>query len=122
MEEAPAVPAFNVIAADKIKGSDVFNTVGDKLGTIDAVMLDRATGKALYAVLSFGGFLGLGEKHYPLPWSLLTFNEEKDGYTVNLDRQQLEGGPNYDRSAEFNWSADYGRKIDAYYGARSYWA
>jgi hypothetical protein len=84
-------------------------------------MINKATGRAIYAVMSFGGFLGMGEKFHPLPWATLKYDAHKGGYVVNLDKKQLEGAPNYDRSPEFKWTSDYGRKVDSYYKAPSYW-
>jgi hypothetical protein len=84
-------------------------------------MIDKVTGRAIYAVMSFGGFLGMGEKSHPLPWATLKYDTQKGGYLVNLDKKLLEGGPNYDRNSEFKWTPDYGRKVDSYYKAPSYW-
>jgi hypothetical protein len=71
--------------------------------------------------MSFGGFLGMGQKHHPLPWSTLKFDETKDGYVVNLDKKRLLAAPTYDRSVDFKWTPEYGRKVDSYYDAPSYW-
>ena len=84
-------------------------------------MIDKISGKAIYAVMAFGGFLGLGEKQHPLPWSSLTYDEGKGGYVVNLDKRKLEDAPTLDPDEAFQWTPDYGRRIDMYYGAPSYW-
>jgi hypothetical protein len=110
-----------LIAADKVEGTSVYNPAGEKLGTIDYVMLDKATGRAVYAILSFGGFLGLGESYHPLPWSVLKYDTRHGGYVVNLDRQTLKNAPWHHERAGFDWTADYGRQIDKYYGVASYW-
>ena len=121
MVEATSITSGTLIAADKVKGTDVYNLAGDKLGSVDDIMIDKVTGRAIYAVMSFGGFLGMGDQHYPPPWATLKYDTQKGGYVVNLDKKQLEGAPNYDRNSEFKWTPEYGRKVDTYYKAPSYW-
>ena len=119
--QAISITSGNLIAADKVNGTSVYNLAGEKLGSVDDIMIDKISGRAIYAVLSFGGFLGMGEKYHPLPWATLKYDAQKGGYVVNLDKKQLEGAPNYDRDSEFKWTPDYGRKVDSYYKAPSYW-
>jgi len=109
-----------LIAADKVEGASVFNPAGEKLGSIDHVMLDKVTGQAVYAIMAFGGFLGIGEQYWPVPWSQLKYDNDQGGYVVNLDKRQLEGAPSYE-GANFIWTPEYGRTVDKYYGTRSYW-
>ena len=121
MAEATSITSGTLIAAEKVKGTDVYNRAGEKLGSVEDIMIDKVSGRAIYAVMSFGGFLGMGEKHHPLPWATLKYDTQKGGYVVNLDKKQLEGAPNYDRDSEFKWTPDYGRKVDSYYNAPSLW-
>jgi len=121
MSEAASITSKSLIAADKVKGTKVYNPAGEDLGTIDDIMIDKASGRAIYAVMSFGGFLGMGEKFHPLPWATLKYDEQKGGYLVNLDKKVLEAAPNYDRGSQFAWTPDYGRKVDSYYNTTSYW-
>ena len=121
MTEATQITSGTLIAADKVKGTNVYNTVGEKLGSVDDIMIDKISGRAIYAVMSFGGFLGMGEKYHPLPWSTLNYDAQKGGYVVNLDKKVLEAAPNYDRGSQFSWTPDYGRKVDSYYNTTSYW-
>ena len=121
MAEATSITSGSLIAADKVEGTNVYNLAGDKLGSVDDIMIDKVSGRAIYAVMSFGGFLGMGEKYHPLPWATLKYDAQKGGYVINLDKKQLEGAPNYDRDSEFDWTPDYGRKVDSYYNAPSYW-
>jgi sporulation protein YlmC with PRC-barrel domain len=121
MADVTKITSGSLIAAEKVNGTDVYNMDGDKLGTVDDIMLDKISGKAIYAVMSFGGFLGMGEKQHPLPWSSLTYDESKGGYVVNLDKKRLENAPTLDRDEDFEWTPDYGRSIDKYYGAPTYW-
>ncbi len=111
----------NLIGAEKVSGTNVYNPAGDKLGSVEDVMIDKVSGKAVYAIMSFGGFLGIGEKHHPLPWSSLKYDTSKEGYVVNLDKKMLEGAPSYEGD-DFAWTPDYGRSVDKYYGAPSYWS
>lgn len=109
-----------LISADKVKGTIVYNANEERLGSIDSVMIDKQSGKVAYAVMSFGGFLGIGEKYHPLPWDGLTYDEGVGGYRVNLTRESLEGAPSYDRDTVDSF--DYGRDaggIDDYYGRQT---
>ena len=121
MAEATSITSGTLIAAEKVKGTDVYNRAGEKLGSVEDIMIDKVSGRAIYAVMSFGGFLGMGEKHHPLPWATLKYDTQKGGYVVNLDKKQLEGAPSYDRDSEFKWTPDYGRKGDSYYNVPSLW-
>lgn len=122
MADVTSITSGSLIAAEKVNGTSVYNTAGDKLGSIDDIMLDKNSGRAIYAVMSFGGFLGMGEKFHPLPWSTLKYDETKSGYVVNLDKKLLQDAPNYDRNAKFEWTPDYGRKVDSYYKTPTYWS
>ena len=117
MTEATSITTGTLIAADKVNGTDVYDLAGEKLGNVEDIMIDKVSGRAIYALMSFGGFLGIGEKSHPLPWATLKYDAQKGGYVVNLDKKQLEGAPNYDRGSNFKWTPDYGRKVDSYYNA-----
>jgi len=79
-------------------------------------MVDKRSGQVEYAVLSFGGFLGIGDDHYPLPWSLLTYNERLGGYEVNISEDQLKDAPRYRSDESWDWAdRTRGRRIDDYY-------
>ncbi|HZM57174.1 MAG TPA: PRC-barrel domain-containing protein [Acidimicrobiales bacterium] len=121
MSEATSITSGTLIAADKVKGTNVYNLAGDKLGSVDDIMIDKVSGRAIYAVMSFGGFLGMGEKYHPLPWATLKYDAQKGGYVINLDKKLLEGAPNYDSGSAFEWTPEYGRKVDSYYKTPSYW-
>jgi sporulation protein YlmC with PRC-barrel domain len=107
----------NLIGSDKVEGTAVYGSDSAKIGSIERVMIDKMTGKVSYAVLSFGGFLGMGDEHYPLPWHSLKYNTQLGGYVINLTEAQLKGAPSYDTDDEWNWS-DPGRTrtVDDYYG------
>ncbi|WP_213980055.1 PRC-barrel domain-containing protein [Sphingomonas sp. dw_22] len=106
-----------LIASDKVEGTAVYNNQDERLGTVERFMVDKATGQVEYAVLSFGGLFGVGQKHYPLPWRALTYDTDKGGYVVNLTRDQIEGAPSYDNEADRPvYDRDYGTRIYDYYG------
>lgn len=105
------------ISSSRVEGTDVYNLMGEKLGAIDDLIIDKRNGHVRYAALEFGGFLGLGTDRYPLPWSMLTYDTEKDGYVVNLDMNQLTSAPRYAKDEAPVYSDDYGRGVYAYYGA-----
>jgi hypothetical protein len=87
-----------------------------KLGTIERLMIDKVSGQVRYAVMSSGGFLGMGESYHPLPWGILNYNAEEGAYVVDLDRNTLEGAPHYLGSNEPDWSdRDYNVRVFEYY-------
>jgi sporulation protein YlmC with PRC-barrel domain len=106
-----------VIAASKVNGTNVYNPGGDKLGSIYDVMLNKQSGRATYAIMSFGGFLGIGEKYHPLPWAELRYDPVQDGYVVNIDRGMLEGAPAYDSYDTTAWgdASVWGPRVNDYY-------
>lgn len=105
-----------LIAATKVKGTSVYNRKGESLGSIDDVMIDKRSGQVSYAIMSFGGFLGMGESYHPLPWQVLDYDERQGGYVVDLDKDRLKAAPSYERDAAPDWeSGEYGRKVDDYY-------
>jgi sporulation protein YlmC with PRC-barrel domain len=106
-----------LIASNKVEGTAVYNRQGERLGSIYNFMVDKRSGQVEYAVLSFGGFLGIGEDYYPLPWKALTYDTALGGYVVDLDKDRLRNAPNYAASDNPDWrDPDYGRRIDDYYG------
>jgi hypothetical protein len=112
----------NLIGSDKVQGTPVYRSNGERVGTIERVMFDKLSGKVAYAVMSFGGFMGIGEDYYPLPWSLLAYNERLDGYEVNVSEQQLKGAPKYSKHETWDWSdRARGRKVSAYYDVTPFW-
>ena len=112
----------SLISSDKVEGTAVYDRRGEKLGSIHSVMIDKISGKVAYAVMSFGGFLGMGDSYHPLPWHVLTYDTGQGGYVVDLDRNTLEGAPTYGTSETPNWSdRRWGQQVHDYYGSRPYW-
>ena len=86
----------SAILASRVKGTSVYNTTGDKIGTVEDIVLDKQSNQIMFAALGFGGQLGMGEKYYPVPWSLLDYSEDKGGYVVPLNKDTLDKAPAYE--------------------------
>jgi len=86
----------SAILASKVKGTPVYNGAGEKIGTVEDIVLDKLSNQIMFAALGFGGFAGLGEKYYPVPWSMLDYSEDKGGYIVPLDKDRIQNAPAYD--------------------------
>ncbi|MBI1179804.1 MAG: PRC-barrel domain containing protein [Alphaproteobacteria bacterium] len=111
-----------LIAADKVEGTRVYDLEGNRIGSIENIMIDKLTGKVAYADMSFGGFLGIGERHHPLPWNLLKYNTKIDGYEVAIDRDKLEKAPTFEPDDHPDWEdPSWGQQIHAYYNVTPYW-
>ena len=85
----------SAILASKVKGTTVYSESGDKIGTVEDIVLDKESNQILFAALGFGGLLGMGEKYYPVPWSLLDYDEDKGGYVAPLNKDLLENAPSF---------------------------
>lgn len=105
-----------LIASNKVEGTSVYNHKGEKLGAIYNFMVDKRSGQVEYAVLQFGGFLGIGSDYYPLPWQVLTYHEREGGYVIDLDKETLNEAPRYAAHAEPDFDETYGRQIHQFYG------
>lgn len=105
----------DLISSDKVEGTSVYNRNGDKLGSISRFMVGKRDGRVSYAVLSFGGFLGMGTDEYTLPWEKLDYDVSQGGYVVDVTKDQLEKAPRYERDSQYNRS--YYEGVSGYYGA-----
>jgi hypothetical protein len=105
-----------LIASNKVEGTAVYNRSGERLGEVYNFMVDKYSGQVAYAVMSFGGFLGIGEQYHPLPWKVLTYDTGMDGYVVDLDAETLRGAPTFARNEVPDWgSREWGTRIHDYY-------
>jgi len=111
---------LSLIASDKVEGTAVYGVDRQKIGRIDNVMIDKLGGKVAYAVLSFGGFLGLGTEHYPLPWPMLKYDESLGGYLINLSSERFKNAPRYGENENWEWTSENRTKVDRFYEATSY--
>jgi hypothetical protein len=107
----------NLIGSDKVEGTAVYGADDRKIGSIERVMIDKISGRVSYVVLGFGGFLGLGNDHYPLPWQSLKYDTGIGGYRTGVTEDQLRGAPKYSGENDWNWSdTARNRALDEYYG------
>jgi sporulation protein YlmC with PRC-barrel domain len=111
-----------VLAASTLAGDAVKNSAGEDLGKIDEIMIDIPTGRVAYAVLSFGGFLRMGNRLFAVPWDVLTVDEDRKHFILDVDKGHLENAPGFDKD---NWpdmaDRSFGTKIYGYYGRTPYW-
>jgi uncharacterized protein YrrD len=112
----------SVLAASTLEGDTVRNSAGDDLGKIDKIMIDIPTGKVAYAVLSIGGFLGMGNRLFAIPWSVLKVDEDEKVFLLDVVKSVLENAPGFDKD---NWpdmsDTNWGTKVFNYYHAEPYW-
>jgi PRC-barrel domain len=94
----------SLIGSDKVEGTAVYGPDDRNIGTVQRVMIDKISGKVAYAVVSFGGFLGMGEDYYPIPWAKLDYDTSLGGYRVDITEDQLKGAPKFNRGTDWNWS------------------
>jgi hypothetical protein len=93
-----------LIASDRVEGTAVCRPdTGRSIGTIQRLMIDKQTGQVAYAVMTFGGFLGLGERHFPIPWSALRYDPRWEGYVTDITAEQLKDSPSHAADEEFDW-------------------
>lgn len=114
-----AFPGVILISSEDVEGTKVFDLNGNEIGTIDHLMIDKVSGQVRYAVLSFGGFLGLGHKHYPLLWSSLTYDKTREGYSTNVTEDQLKDAPEF---SDDSWAdRDWESRMHQHYNVQPYW-
>jgi hypothetical protein len=105
-----------LIGSDKVEGTPVYDAKGEKMGAIERVMINKRSGQVAYAVLRFGGFLGIGSDDYPIPWASLTYDTSLGGYCLDSTEEQLKGAPKY-AGDRWDWNdRERGRKVYEYYG------
>jgi hypothetical protein len=109
----------SLIGSDKVEGTAVYGPDEQKIGSIERVMIEKTSGRVSYAVLGFGGLLGIGNDHYPLPWNALKYDTRLGGYRTGITVDELNGAPKYESESGWDW-ADQGRtkSVDDYYGSR----
>jgi hypothetical protein len=114
--DVPRHETAGLISSDKVEGTAVYDSDGERVGSIHSVMIGKIDGKVAYAVLSFGGFLGIGSNHYPVPWQQLRYDTGLDGYVVGMTKAQIEGAPSYDPSPDwYRRSGTWHNDVDAYW-------
>ena len=111
--EPESVETSSLIASDKVEGTSVINRDGHKIGRILNFMVNKQSGKVEYAVMSFGGFFGMGEEHYPIPWNQLDYDVEQRGFVVDIEKEKLANGPKYSAGSSPLYDPAY---LSSYYG------
>ena len=121
--DTPSDPSGRLISAAKVEGTNVYDRAGEKLGTVQGLMIDKQSGRIAYAILGFGGFLGIGDKSHPMPWQTMRYDTGLGGYVVDIDRSTLEGAPAYaaDEQAALDDEA-FGRRVHDHYGVEPVWS
>ena len=104
-----------LIASDKVEGTRVYDRDGNRLGTVMNFMVDKRSGQAEYAVMQFGGILGIGNEYYPIPWQMLDYDTDKGGYVVEITKAMLDNAPHY-REERPIFDRAYGESVYGYYG------
>jgi len=112
----------SLIGSDRVEGTPVRRTDGSKVGTIERLMIDKLSGNVAYAVLSFGGFLGMGQKHLPIPWARLHYDRTLGAYQLDLTDEELSRAPSFGSDEEFDWG-DRSREVELhnFYRTSPYW-
>ena len=119
---APQTSAHSLIESDRVEGTSVYSLNGDHIGTIKRLMIEKVSGRVPYAVVSFGGFLGLGAEDYTIPWSKLSYDTSLGGYRTDVNAERLQSSPDFNRSSDFDWSdRQRERELHDYWRAPYYW-
>jgi sporulation protein YlmC with PRC-barrel domain len=119
MARATAHPDHQCISSEDIQGTEVYGAGGKNIGEIDHLIIDKVSGRVAYAVMSFGGFVGLGHSHYPIPWGALTYDTSLGGFRTNITEQQLKDAPQF---SDDSWQdRDWETRTHQYYGTPTYW-
>lgn len=110
-----------LIASDRVEGTSVYGADNSHIGSIERLMIEKRSGQVAYAVVTFGGFLGLGEDSFTVPWGKLTYDTDLGGYKTDISPDQLQGAPAFGRD-DTSWSnRDRERDLHNYYGVSPYW-
>jgi sporulation protein YlmC with PRC-barrel domain len=109
------------IPASRVTGTAVYNTTGERIGHVEDVMLDKLSDNIMFAVVGFGGFLGMGEKYHPVPWSLLDYDKAKGGYVVSLSKDVLKAAPAFSVEELTKDDGNIRESTYRYYKVNPYW-
>lgn len=115
----PKTTSSSMISSSDVNGTNVYGNDGEKIGHIDHLTIDKQSGRVAFAVMNFGGFLGMGEETHPVPWDALRYDTNRGGYVTDIDKDRLEGAP----VRSDNWRDDTRYRDDMFrhYGAAPYW-
>lgn len=120
MTSSTVHPNHQLISSEDVEGTNVYSVNGEQIGQIDHMMIDKISGKITYAVMSFGGFLGLGHSHYPIPWAALKYDTNLGGYVTGITEDQLRDAPAF---SDNSWKdRDWEKRVYSHYDVQPYWA
>ena len=122
--DAPGVMTGKpLIESDRVEGTTVYDRQGNSIGSIKRLMIEKISGKVAYAVMSFGGFLGMGEEEHTIPWNKLDYDTGLGGYRTDITQDQLRGAPAFSRDRSYDWSdRTREQELHDYYSSPYYWA
>ena len=111
-----------LIESDRVEGTSVFGSNGENIGSIKRLMIEKLSGRVAYAVMSFGGFMGIGADEHTVPWNKLTYDTNLGGYRTDITEDQLRGAPSFSRDRSYDWSdRNRERELHDYWRTRYYW-
>jgi PRC-barrel domain len=111
-----------LIESDRVEGTSVYDPAGNKIGDIKRLMIEKMSGRIPYAVMSFGGFLGMGQEEHTIPWNKLEYDTSLGGYRTDITEEQLKGAPTFYRDRDYDWSdRARERELHDYWGSPYYW-
>ena len=105
------------ISSDRVEGTVVYDSDGEKLGTVRKMMIEKRSGTVRHVIIGYGGLFGMGEENYPLPWDALEYDEKRDGYVSRIGNDRMRGkdAPRYGQNDEPDWNENYQRQVWLYY-------
>lgn len=122
MNTATTVSSSTMISSDKVAGTEVYAADGKHIGEIDYLVIEKVSGRVAYAVMTFGGFLGMGKDRYPVPWAMLKYDTSLGGYHTTLTKEQVEGAPQAIETDTRAWdNSEWNKKVHSYYGVPPYY-
>ena len=111
-----------LIESDRVEGTNVYDPAGNKIGDIKRLMIEKVSGRISYALMSFGGFLGMGKEEYTIPWNKLEYDTSLGGYRTDITEEQLKGAPTFYRDRDYDWSdRARERELHDYWHTPYYW-
>jgi hypothetical protein len=111
-----------LLESDRVEGTTVYDPNDNNIGSIKRLMIEKISGRVAYAVMSFGGLLGMGAEEHAIPWNKLTYDTNLGGYRTDVTEEQLRGAPAFSRDRNFDWNdRTREQELHEHYGIRPYW-
>jgi hypothetical protein len=116
---ATEVQTRRLVSSDSVIGNDVYGVGDEAIGRIDHLFIEKVSGKIAYAIMNFGGFLGLAHNYYPIPWTALKYDTELGGYRTSITESQLREAPQF--SDDMMEDRDWEIRTHQHYRVPIYW-